>query len=291
MRCGIISIFLAVIFVASCAKIDISSHEPKALNIDVSTASETKTLVTGRKLPSGTSIGLFVSDVSDLTYDGVSVSNVKYTSTGEGDSQIWNTASDIMLSGTKGTLKGYYPYDESVTDITAIPVEATNDNQTDWMWATPVSNLCNKSYNATVKMNHALAVVRLNIRRKSYNGTGEVTSVSFNSESAAAHAILNATNGALTSIRSTDYSYMSSNYFLLTEESKTVEFITIPSGVKSPINISVTVDGTQLNGNTDEVKIEAGNLYEYSVFINKNELNINTIEITDWNNKNVNSSF
>ena len=268
---------------ASCNQVEVPEYQPMSLDIAVTTVAETKGLVTGTTLPSGSSVGLFVTDQTGITYDGVEVSNVKYTAAGEGASQTWSAVSDIMLSGTKGTLKGYYPYSESVTDITAIPVEATSEIQNDWMWATPVGNLNYKYYNATVKMNHALAAVRLSVIRKTATDEAEITSITFKSDAAAREAVLNATNGALSSISGTGAKYTASETFTASDVKKSFDFITVPAGVSAPIAVELTVNGSKMTAESDPVLLEAGNLYEYTLVISVNEgLSMNTLNVTEW---------
>lgn len=268
---------------ASCNQVEVPEYQPMSLDIAVTTVAETKGLVTGTTLPSGSSVGLFVTDQTGVTYDGVEVSNVKYTAAGEGASQTWSAVSDIMLSGTKGTLKGYYPYSESVTDITAIPVEATSEIQNDWMWATPVENLNYKYYNATVKMNHALAAVRLSVIRKTATDEAEITSITFKSDAAASEAVLNATNGALSSISGTGAKYTVSETFTASDAKKSFDFITVPAGVSAPIAVELTVNGSKMTAESDPVLLEAGNLYEYTLVISVNEgLSMNTLSVTEW---------
>lgn len=268
---------------ASCNQVEVPEYQPMSLDIAVTTVAETKGLVTGTTLPSGSSVGLFVTDQTGVTYDGVEVSNVKYTAAGEGASQSWSAVSDIMLSGTKGTLKGYYPYSESVTDITAIPVEATSEIQNDWMWATPIGNLNYKYYNATVKMNHALAAVRLSVIRKTATDDAEITSITFKSNAAASEAVLNATNGALSSISGTGAKYTASETFTASDVKKSFDFITVPAGVSAPIAVELTVNGSKMTAESDPVLLEAGNLYEYTLVISVNEgLSMNTLNVTEW---------
>ena len=283
MKKHIISAACLIAALASCNQVEVPEYQPMSLDIAVTTVAETKGLVTGTTLPSGSSVGLFVTDQTGITYDGVEVSNVKYTAAGEGASQTWSAVSDIMLSGTKGTLKGYYPYSESVTDITAIPVKATSEIQNDWMWATPVRNLNYKYYNATVKMNHALAAVRLSVIRKTATDEAEITSITFKSDAAAREAVLNATNGALSSISGAGEKYTAKETFTASDTKKSFDFITVPAGVSAPIAVELTVNGSMMSAESDPVLLEAGNLYEYTLVISVNEgLSMNTLSVTEW---------
>lgn len=274
---------LAVAVLASCNRVDLPQSQLARLDIQVQTGITTRGVITENTLPSGSSIGLFVTDDSGVTYNGMPMNNIQYTGTGEGNSQIWSTDEDIMLSGTNATLKGYYPFADDVTDITAIAVEATTDIQTDWMYATPVTELNNKNFTTVLSMNHALAAVRLNLIRDSYNGVGEITSVSITSEGAATNAVFNATDGSLSSITGTGATYTSNEAFSLTTEKKTIEFITVPAGVPAPISLSVMMNGAEIMAEIPAVTLQPGKIYNYTVAVGTSALSLQKMNVIEWN--------
>lgn len=283
MKRSIFMTALAVAVLASCNRVDLPQSQLARLDIQVQTGITTRGVITENTLPSGSSIGLFVTDDSGVTYNGMPMNNIQYTGTGEGSSQIWSTDEDIMLSGTNATLKGYYPFADDVTDITAIAVEATTDVQTDWMYATPVTELNNKNFTTVLSMNHALAVVRLNLIRDSYNGVGEITSVSITSEGAATNAVFNATDGTLGSITGTGATYTSNEAFSLTAEKKTIEFITVPAGVSAPISLSVMMNGTEIAAEIPAVTLQPGKIYNYTVAVGTSALTLQKMNVIEWN--------
>ena len=283
MKRSIFMTALAVAVLASCNRVDLPQSQLARLDIQVQTGITTRGVITENTLPSGSSIGLFVTDDSGVTYNGMPMNNIQYTGTGEGSSQIWSTDEDIMLSGTNATLKGYYPFADDVTDITAIAVEATTDVQTDWMYATPVTELNNKNFTTVLSMNHALAAVRLNLIRDSYNGVGEITSVSITSEGAATNAVFNATDGTLGSITGTGATYTSNEAFSLTAEKKTIEFITVPAGVSAPISLSVMMNGAEIVAEIPAVTLQPGKIYNYTVAVGTSALTLQKMNVIEWN--------
>lgn len=283
MKRSIFMTALAVAVLASCNRVDLPQSQLARLDIQVQTGITTRGVITENTLPSGSSIGLFVTDDSGVTYNGMPMNNIQYTGTGEGSSQIWSTDEDIMLSGTNATLKGYYPFADDVTDITAIAVEATTDVQTDWMYATPVTELNNKNFTTVLSMNHALAAVRLNLIRDSYNGVGEITSVSITSEGAATNAVFNATDGTLGSITGTGATYTSNEAFSLTAEKKTIEFITVPAGVSAPISLSVMMNGAEIVAEIPAVTLQPGKIYNYTVAVGTSALSLQKMNVVEWN--------
>ena len=282
MRRSIFMTALAVAALASCNRIDTPEMGNNALDISVRNGIGTKAVIEGTTLPNGSSIGLFVTDESGKTYDGNTVANVKYTATGEGESQKWNAVSDVLLSATVASIGSYYPYDESVYDITAIPVEATSEVQKDWMWGTPVSGLDNKNTSATITMNHALAAIRLNFIKGSFAGTGNIDYVSIESSGAASSAVMNATNGELTDIKGAGYIFESTDEFTLSEGGTNVDFIVVPAGTEAPMDICVLVNGAEMVATTAGMTLEAGKIYEYTISVGVEALQFNKINVTEW---------
>ena len=283
MRSTLFLLSLAALFAVSCNEVSLPSGDSAALSLNVRTGLESKSIVEGTTLPSGSQIGLFVADESNDTYDGVPYKNVRYTGTGEADSQVWNTENDIMLSATKATLNAYYPYSEGITDVSAIPVTATIDSQTDWMWAAPVSKLNNKNSYAKIDMSHALTVIRLNFIKGSYAGIGNVTSVSASSEGMATSALLNATDGSLSSVDGAGTAYDFSEAFTLSDLKKTFEFMTVPTEESAPIDIKVVINGSDMVAKTSDILLEAGNIYEFTLAISAEGMYLNQVNQKDWN--------
>ena len=272
----------AVAMFASCNKIDMSDIKSNVLDINVRNGAATKAVVEGTTLPTGSEIGLFVTDDNGIAYDGNYLANVKYTATGEGETQKWNTETDIMLSAKTATINAYYPYDESIVDITSIPIEVTSAVQKDWMWGTPVSGLNNKNSSATISMNHALAAVRLNLVKGNFVGTGNVDYVSIKSNAAATSAIMNAKNGSLTNKKGNNTLFENNEEFIISEEGKIIDFIVVPTGSESTIYISMIINGEEMKATTSAVTLESGKLYEYVVSVGVDALQLNNLNVTEW---------
>ena len=285
MKKIIISAACLAIALASCNQIKTPENEYQAmsLGINVKAAVETKGLLTDYYLPAGSSIGVFVTDKSGVTYDGQTLANVKYTGAGEKSSQTWTAESNIMLSNNQANLAAYYPYSEDVTDVKAIPVKATSDIQTDWMWATPVSGLYNKKTDAIIYMNHALAAVRLIVKQGNGQGSVEVTSVAFSSDGAATEALLDATKGTLSSINGQGTQFVVNETFVPSSTEKSFDFITVPAGVSAPIIVELTVNGSKITALGKSVLLEAGNIYEYTISVDgTNGASVSRVMMSQW---------
>ena len=282
MRRSIFMTALAVAALTSCNRVDMLDVKDNTLNISVRNAIETKSVIESTTLPTGSEIGVFVTDDNGIAYLGNTIANVKYTATGEGDSQVWNTTSDIMLSTTKATLRSYYPYDESIVDITAIPIEVTSEVQKDWMWGAPVTNLDHTNNTAVITMKHALAAVKFNFVKGNYTGEGKVTSVAFTSTGALSQAVLNAKNGSLTNKKCEKVTFVSNKEFTLLDVESSVSFIAVPLGEAATLTISAVIDGKEMRVNTANVTLESGKICECDLSINTPSLTINKLNVTEW---------
>ena len=283
MRRSIFMTALAVAALASCNRIDTPEMGSNALDISVRNGMGTKAVIEGTTLPSGSEIGVFVTDISGVTYEANMISNAKYSAVGENESQIWNNSDGIMLTETKATVNSYYPYDESVTNITAIPIEATSDVQKDWMWGSTVTDLNNANNNAVITMNHALAAVRLNITKGNYTGEGKVTLTSIEGPGIAYYANLNAITGALDNIkRKGGVKLESKKEFTLSNDNYSVDFITIPNTYNGSITIRIIIDGIEMKVSTASFVLKAGNIYDCNLSINTQSLVINKLNVTEW---------
>lgn len=99
---------------------------------------------------------------------------------------------------TEGTCYAYYPYSSSASYVASIPVSTTN--QDDYLYATAKTvNAANKS--ATLTMQHALAAVRLMIKKGDYSGTGELTGVSVQSSALGTLGSLNAKTDEISDVQ------------------------------------------------------------------------------------------
>ena len=266
----------------SCNSINIDDTETRALNISVKSAADTKAVIEGTTLPEDSEIGIFVVDESGRTYEGNTIANVKYTAIGENEAQVWNTTTDIMLSSNKATVNSYYPYDESVYDITAIPIEVTSDVQKDWMWGTPLADIDNTNNRAVITMNHALSAVKISVVKGNYLGTGKVTSVAVTSSGAGTSAIMNAATGALNNVKGSGYTFESTTEFTLSNEATSVGFIAVPTNTSAPLIIDIVVDGKHLKVQTADVTLLPGNIYECNLSMNIAVLSLNKLNVTQW---------
>ena len=285
-----LSAVMTCAMLAACTQlpdpVDITTEDvsPIVVSVTASDGLQTRGIITGTTLDDGSRIGLSLCDVSGTKYQGITYENICYTASGSGSSQKWDAESPIMVANTPGTLYGYYPYSESVTDIKKINITADSNNQTDYLWATPVSNITKANADAAVVMNHALAAVRLSVSRGTYSGTGRVTAASISGADIATSAVLNAKTGGLSSYKG--YSTAISpaiTAFTLSQTASAIDILAIPCG-NSTVNLKVTltIDGNVYETSIPSAVVKQGNMTECKISVNDGEVYVTSVNVTAW---------
>ena len=96
-------------------------------------APDSRAIFTDTKLPDNSPVGVRLDGYADYA-------NLIYTGTTSGSKQTWSSTTSVTLTDTKGTLYAYWPQSSSVA-IDAIDVDMTAADQTDWLYATPVTDV------------------------------------------------------------------------------------------------------------------------------------------------------
>ena len=204
-------ILLAALSLVGCSKTEEFQNNPdSALQIEsvrgispfaMMQEPASKAVISGETLPSeeaGKGIGLFVTASDGGAYDGKDsgYTNVKYSFNGT----KWSAVSPIYLSHSTGKLYGYFPYNETATDLTKIPV-ASSLNGTDYLYATPKEvSYSNKSVDLT--MNHALARLHLTIKMgDTYLSGGNLTRIAIQSKAIDSYGTMDIKTGAVAGLK------------------------------------------------------------------------------------------
>ncbi len=250
------------------------------LNVNTAEITAARALIESTYLPDKSEIGVTLLASDGNSYDGKSYTNIKFTATGTEESQEWTGSSNILLSATAGNVYAYYPYSSSVTDITKIPVET--DSQTDYMYATKVSDIYDGEPNANIKMNHALAAIRFALKKGTYTGTGTVTSVSVKSSAVATGASMNSKDGSLNSFTGSDAEISVTKGISLTTSEQNADVIVVPTGTNAALTLKVVIDGKSYSVTTDALSLSKGNIYKYTVTVNSTSLDLSGVTVGDW---------
>ena len=221
-----------------------------------------------------------LDDGTATDYD--SYSPLYFTATGTGDSQTWAPNTDVVLTETKGTLYAYYPHDGNV-DISAIPVDMTAADQTDWLYATPVADVNEDNASVAVTLNHALANINVSLVKGSYVGTGNVTSISVQSDGIAPKGTFNAAQATPGYTAFEDEGAALERTVTTTLGGTATDIMVVPTGSSATITFNVTVDGTVFTATSAAVELEKGSSYKYTLTLNSTFMSVSDVSVSPWN--------
>ena len=264
---------------------NISQESKAALQLKVGVNQPTsRAIVEGKALPNESQIGVSVVDNTGTAYQNQNYNNVLYTAAEVQGKQTWSTTANVTLSGEEATLYAYYPYAEGA-DITAIPVDMTETDQKDWMYATPVTGLSDGKSTAEVQLNHALTDLRLTFYKDTYSGAGEVTEFTIQSTGLATGGTLNAKTGEITVPATPVNTITRTAAFTLTDKASAtpLDVMLIPTGTEAPVTVSVTVDGNTYSASTAAFTLQKAKAYNYVMKLTSTGLEVTSVALTDWN--------
>lgn len=275
---------LWVLLVASCQNEIVSPQKGDSrsdLVIQVGQLGSTKAMISGEYLPNAAQLGLTVVATADgSSYDNCDHTNVLATASGSGGSQVWtiDPSHPIRLSQTSGTAYAYYPYNDAYTDMTDIPISATDDQ--DYMYAEPCAGLSNATPVATLHMHHALAQIEVSIVLGTYTGTGAISLVSVQGTTVGKTGSMNIIQGTVTT--SDANTALTDNTVYTLGSNSTSTFVAIPAGSTSPLRFEVTLDGVKYAATSADIEVEAGYIYQYTLIMNSHELQMGQVEVVSW---------
>lgn len=262
----------------------LASAQGESLTVSVTSGAATRAAgpITGTRLPGGSLIGVAMEEDGKDTYNGHAYRNMAYTASGEGAAQTWAASEDIRLSSVVGKAYAYYPYDSEVEDISAIPV--TTAAGMDCMYATPVAGLSAVNPEATLHMNHAMALIRLRIRKDGYSDTGKVTSVSLRADGIAASGILDARAGQWKgdAFGGTGESQQFATDITLTQQYAPVSLLVVPTGRTGILTITLTADGWEYTATTAATAVTGNSIYEVTLTLRDYCIETTAFTVKDW---------
>ena len=235
--------------------------------------------VTGAALPANSSIGitLIKTGALDGKYDNNTYNNVEYHSN---DGAAWGIVTgSVMLSATEGTVYGYYPYSATASDVTAVPISATDSK--DYMYANPKTGVKNANASVDLVMNHALSVVKFTINKAStngYTGAGNISSVKLEGATLGSSGTMDITTGTV-SATAGELTYSTA---LALNGTNTGELFAVPTGTESGIKFSVSMDGQTYTATTGNVTLVQGQRYTYTLNMSSTGLTVSSVTVTPW---------
>lgn len=240
-------------------------------------------------LPAGSAIGVSLTDAGGTDYDGVTCSNIKYT-TSDGSAWSISGAAAQQLTTVEGKAIAYYPYSSSATDMTKIPVTA--ESQPDYMYSGWVDGLDNAAPSAAFKMEHALAAVRVVLAKsEAYTQTLTATALSVQSDMFHESATLDATSGSLSGLTGAGATIADNSMSMtVTTSGVTKDFIVIPGTTAADISFMATINGQDYTAGTAATQpLQAGYIYTYTLTLSTAGFTVSSVGVTQWNKQDMGS--
>ena len=241
----------------------VNSHGSRAINRETS-------------LPDGSQVRACLSGYSGYE-------NLVYTASTGKTPQAWTGDKDVVLSDVSGTLYAFYPYNKDI-DITAIPVDMTAADQTDWLYGTPVIGVNDLNPEVDVTMNHALANINLSIVGDNYAGDGNISSISVQSDGIASKGTFNAAQATPGYSAFTVKGEALERSVATTLGATATDIMVIPTGTESAITFFVTVDDVVYTVQSAPLTLEMGYSYQYTLKLKSTYMSVDGVSVTPWNN-------
>ena len=297
---------------------------------------DTKAGITANKFTNNETLGLYIYRGAGINGTSIASGDEKYND-GTGVDMLptvnvpyqtngtsWSASQPIILSNVKGKVYAYYPYaannnagGTAVDNGLAVKVSvlasqgtgqsdgSIDDTQTDYMWASPKSDVSNAAPSVELTMNHALTMitfkfVQTGIGSEKYPGEGKVSEIVLKNQSGkqavktgdatmniATGDITGGTPGSITLRPNAEASLMD-----VGDADKLPRLLVYPSAAEitgDDAEVTVTVDG-----NAYTVKIPAlmvsseaskwlpGKNYVYTLTMKGTQLVVSSVAITQW---------
>ena len=242
-------------------------------------APESRAIHKDATLPDNSPVGVKLDGYADYA-------NLVYKGTTTGGTQSWAlTEGSVTLTDTKGTIYAYWPY-SSTTSIDAIDVDMTAADQTDWLYATPVTGICEDKAEAAVTMNHAAANINVTINKGTYLGSGAISNITLQSDGIALGGTFNAAQATPDYTSTTDAGKPLSRT-VSTTTGEATDIMVVPTGTSAAITFTATIDGIQFTATSAAVKLEKGNSYVYTLNLSdiSTYMTVGSFGVTPWTSK------
>ena len=241
---------------------------------------EARAIFTESTLPNGNPVGVKLDDSNETAYD--KYTNITFTgSDDDKGQQVWTPSEAVVLGPTKATLYAYYPC-TGAESIDAISVDMTAEDQTDWLYATPVENVNEDNASHAVTMNHALANINLTINRGSYVGDGNISSITVQSDAFATKGTFNAAQSvpAFTGFADTEGQPLTRS--ISATLGSTTDIMVVPTATEANVDFVINVDGVNYTAQAKPVQLVNGNSYLYTLTLNSTFLGVSAFSVQPW---------
>lgn len=261
---------LSASFFASCEEGDSGKQTSKsALSIvaNVETRASKTTFVSGDEL------GIFLLDAEGNPYSSGNSSNNKAVL-----AENWTLTNEVLLTDEIGKVYAYYPYSGQVTDLKQIPIASSL--QEDYLYSVPAT-VDAVSPTATLRMKHALSLVKFVIKKDGYPGEGHITELHL--KGIGLSGTMDAMTGNVTTLTTGNEKYQGS-FYLDESDPLTIGIIAFPQFV-SETTATVVIDGVNYGYKLVSSDWEEGKETTYTLKIDpasRSLITIGTATIDSW---------
>ena len=258
---------------------------PLQVSVNTSLAKQSRAIVHGEWLPSGSSIGVSLFDTEGDDYDEQGYYNIQYKAAGEEEDQVWSSMGVTpAVSANEAVLVAYHPYnDDQDLDIFAMPVEIAS--QTDYMYSGPVTGVTNAAPKADIVLDHALIAIRVNLVLGDFTGDVSVSEIAVASPALASSATLNAADGSLNNIAGQGDKFALSVDFGLVAGGTDNDIMFVPdASVESGVTtVSATIGGKKYTAGIEfDEAYKQGYIYTYTLTLNNSGFAVTKVNVNPW---------
>ena len=258
---------------------------PLQVSVNTSLAKQSRAIVHGEWLPSGSTIGVSLFDTEGDDYDGQGYYNIQYKATGAEEDQVCSSMGVTpAVSANEAILVAYHPYnDDEDLDITAIPVEIAS--QTDYMYSGPVTGITNAAPKADIVLDHALTAIRVKLVLGDFTGDASVSEIAVASPALASSATLNAADGSLDNIAGQGDKFALPVDFGLVAGGTDNDIMFVPNAsVESGVTIvSATIGGKKYTAGIEfDEAYKQGYIYTYTLTLNNSGFTVTKVNVNPW---------
>ena len=258
---------------------------PLQVSVNTSLAKQSRAIVHGEWLPTGSTIGVSLFDTEGDDYDEQGYYNIQYKATGAEEDQVWSSMGVTpAVSANEAVLVAYHPYnDDEDLDIFALPVEIAS--QTDYMYSGPVTGVTNAAPKADIVLDHALTAIRVKLVLGDFTGDVSVSEIAVTSPALASSATLNAADGSLDNIAGQSDKFTLPVDFGLVAGGTDNDIMFVPdvavaSGVTT---VSATIGGKKYTAGIEfDEAYKQGYIYTYTLTLNNSGFAVTKVNVNPW---------
>ena len=265
-----------------------STRKPLQLSVTANAPLVSRAIINDTYLPDGSQIGVTLTATDGSAYDNQDFYNLAYSASGTGAEQVWSSATPASLSTTSGKVIAYYPYNGSEElDLTAIPVETAS--QTDYMYAKPVTGIDFSSADINLNMQHAMTDIRINLKKGTYTGTGDVTKVTVKAAAFATSATMDAETGVFANVSGSGAQFVQEfTELTLTTTAYSQDFLMVPDtkSTSGEVSILTIIDGKKFAVTVPYTEsFQQGYSYVYNLTLDNSGLVLEGVDVSKWSVK------